>query len=177
MNRLLAAFLMAAPAWVAAAPVLRADTKLAVPLPDLASLSDRDAERLLAAAPVIILLAGGIGWSAHAVLARMHPTVRLAERIAAEEAGNVEGTTIESDAFREGDQTAAALYAEAHAIDNRFKPAGAALGVFLGIALCARLYRLSVLRHEHDYIADKGTCLSCARCFKYCPVEENDGRA
>ena len=133
--------------------------------------------RLLAAAPVIILLAGGIGWSAHAVLARMHPTVRLAERIAAEEAGNVEGTTIESDAFREGDQTAAALYAEAHAIDNRFKPAGAALGVFLGIALCARLYRLSVLRHEHDYIADKGTCLSCARCFKYCPVEENDGRA
>ena len=49
MNRLLAAFLMAAPAWVAAAPVLRADTKLAVPLPDLSSLSDRDAERLLAA--------------------------------------------------------------------------------------------------------------------------------
>ncbi len=49
MNRLLAAFLMAAPAWVAAAPALRADSKVAVPLPDLASLSDRDAERLLSA--------------------------------------------------------------------------------------------------------------------------------
>lgn len=133
--------------------------------------------RLLAAAPVIILLAGGIGWSAHAVLARMHPTVRLAERIAAEEAGTVQGTTIESNAFREGDQTAAALYAEARAIDTRFKPAGAAFGAFLGLALCGRLYRLTVLRHEHDYTADKGACLSCARCFKYCPVEENHGRA
>ena len=49
LNRLLAAFLMAAPAWLAAAPALRADSKLAVPLPDLASMSDRDAERLLAA--------------------------------------------------------------------------------------------------------------------------------
>ena len=47
MNRLLAAFLVAAPAWVAAAPALRADSKVAVPLPDLASISDRDAERLL----------------------------------------------------------------------------------------------------------------------------------
>ncbi|MBA4490629.1 hypothetical protein [Paracoccus sp. S1E-3] len=40
---------MAVPVWSAAAPALRADAKLAVPLPDLASISDRDAERLLAA--------------------------------------------------------------------------------------------------------------------------------
>lgn len=132
---------------------------------------------LLAAAPVVILLAAGTGWSAHPLLSRLHPTVRLAERIAAEEAGTAEGTTIESDAFRDGGQTVQSLYADAWAIRRRFMPASAALGVFLGLALCARLYRLSVLRHEHDYIADKGACLSCARCFKYCPVEKNDAQA
>ena len=106
------------------------------------------------------------------MLSRMHPMVRLAERIAAEEAGRFTDTTIETDAFREGDQTTAALYAEAHAINERFKYAGAAFGVFMGIAVCARLLRLSVLRHERDYTIDKGACLSCARCFKYCPVEK-----
>ncbi|OQB43651.1 MAG: putative electron transport protein YccM [Candidatus Hydrogenedentes bacterium ADurb.Bin179] len=145
--------------------------------PEPRSVGMRRLAWLLAAAPVLILVSAIIGWTVHPLLSRLHPTVRLAERIAAEEAGTVAGTTIETDAFREGDQTVPSLYAEAHTINRRFKPAGAALGAFLGLALCARLYRLSVLRHEHDYTADKGACLSCARCFKYCPVEENNGQA
>ncbi len=127
--------------------------------------------RLLLIAPVAILFAAGIGWSAHPTLSRMHPTVRLAERVAAEEAGVYDEMTTESEAFREGDQPPAALYAEAHALNERFKYAGAVLGIFMGIAVCARLFRLSVLRHARDYTIDKGACLSCARCFKYCPVE------
>ncbi len=128
--------------------------------------------RLLLVSPLVVLFAAGIGWSAHPMLSRMHPTVRLAEMVAAEEAGRVTETTIETDAFREGDQTIPALYAEAHAINERFKYAGAAFGVFMGIAICGRLFRLSILRHQHDYTIDKGECLSCARCFKYCPVEK-----
>lgn len=128
--------------------------------------------RLLLVSPLVVLFAAGIGWSAHPMLSRMHPTVRLAERVAAEEAGRVTDTTIETDAFREGDQTTAALYAEAHTINERFKYAGAAFGMFMGIAICARLFRLSILRHDRDYTIDKGACLSCARCFKYCPVEK-----
>ncbi len=127
--------------------------------------------KLLLVAPIAILFAAGIGWSAHPTLSRMHPTVRLAERIAAEEAGVYDEMTTESEAFREGDEPATVLYAEAHALNERFKVAGAALGAFMGIALCARLFRLSVLRHARDYTIDKGACLSCARCFKYCPVE------
>lgn len=145
--------------------------------PEPQKIGTRRLGRLLVATPLVMLVAAGIGWSLHPLLSRLHPTVQLAERIAAEEAGTVTGTTIETDAFREGDQTVPSLYAEAHAINRRFKPAGAVLGAFLGLALCARLYRLSVLRHEHDYTADKGACLSCARCFKYCPVEDNHAQA
>lgn len=127
--------------------------------------------RLLLVSPLVILVAAAIGWSAHPLFSRLHPTVQMAERIAAEEAGRYTNTTIDTDAFREGDQTTAALYAEAHAINERFKYAGAAFGAFMGLALCARLFRSSVLRHNRDYTIDKGACLSCARCFKYCPVE------
>ncbi len=129
---------------------------------------------LLLLTPMVVLFAAGIGWRAHPTLSRMHPTVRLAERIAAEETGRATDTTIESDAFREGEQPVTALYTEALAINERFKYAGAALGVFLGLSVCARLFRLSTLRHKRDYTIDRGACLSCARCFKYCPVEGSE---
>ncbi len=130
--------------------------------------------RLLLAAPLVALLSAAIGWSAHPALSRLHPTVRLAERVAAEEAGRFAEGSIESDAFREGDQTVPALYAEARELNQRFKYAGAILGAFLGLAVCGRFYRLSILRRNAEYAIDQGACLSCARCFKYCPVEPSD---
>lgn len=139
--------------------------------PESRRVGARRIATLILVTPLITLFAAGIGWNAHPSLSRMHPTVRLAERIAAEEAGRVVDTTIESDAFREGDQPVKALYAEALAINQRFRYAGAALGIFLGLALCARLFRLSVLPHATDYTIDNGACLSCARCFNYCPVD------
>jgi len=30
---------------------------------------------------------------------------------------------------------------------------------------------LSIFRYREDYEPNKGTCLSCARCMDYCPVE------
>lgn len=145
-----------------------------VAAPEPRSQGARKLGKLLLVSPLVILFAAGIGWSTHSTLSRMHPTVQMAERIAAEESGRYADTTVDTDAFREGDQTIVALYAEAHAINERFKYAGAAFGAFMGLALCARLFRLSVLRHSRDYTIDKGACLSCARCFKYCPVEKPD---
>ncbi|MFA7692610.1 MAG: 4Fe-4S binding protein [Candidatus Hydrogenedentes bacterium] len=133
--------------------------------------------RLLLVTPIVVLLAAGTGWSVHPFLSRLHHRVALAERIAAEEAGRVEGTTIASDAFRDGGETIDELYAEAWSIRRQFKPLSAGLGAFLGLVLCVRLYRLSRLRHENDYVPDKHACLSCARCFKYCPVEKENAPA
>lgn len=126
---------------------------------------------LLLAAPVIVAICAAAGMASHAYLARIHPTVSLAQRVAAEERGAATGATLESEAFRAGKQAPAELYAEAYAIRERFRLASACFGAFMGLVICGRLIRLSAIRKRMDYEIDRGACVSCARCFAYCPVE------
>lgn len=130
--------------------------------------------RLLAAAPLIVLASGFAGTLAHPFLARLHPVVVLAERVAAESRGDFQEYTIESEAFHAGDKAPAELYAAADAVRKRFRTAGAVFGTFLGLAFCGRVIRLSIIRKSAAYETDRGACLSCGRCFDYCPVEKAD---
>ncbi|MCP4645296.1 MAG: 4Fe-4S binding protein [bacterium] len=126
---------------------------------------------LLALAPVIIGLGTFTGLASHNWLARIHPTVQLAERIADEEQGLVPDMTLESEAFRAGRQTIDELYAEAHLVRAGFRGKSGWLGAFLGLVVAAKLVSLSLVRKRTDYEADRVACVSCARCFPYCPVE------
>ncbi|HPA42317.1 MAG TPA: hypothetical protein PKV69_09910, partial [Candidatus Hydrogenedentes bacterium] len=75
-------------------------------------------------------------------------------------------------------QPVAELYAEAAGLEERFKGAGAGFGAFMGLVVWGRVLRLSRVRVRKDYEIDKGACVSCARCFAYCPVErETDAQA
>ena len=127
--------------------------------------------RLMIATPLLILIGMGAGLAAHSYLARLHPTVRLAERVAAEERGVFTTRTIESDAFRTGDKPLETLYAEAGHVIHQYQYAAALFGAFMGLVISLKLIRLSMIRKSSDYVPDRGACLSCARCFTYCPVE------
>lgn len=151
------------------------------PTPEEGAPPVREGTRRLATmlllAPIIVALGAGAGIASHGVLARIHPTVQLAERIAAEEEGLVSDTTVESDAFREGNQTVDELYAEARAVRADFKWKSGLLGAFMGLVIAWKLVALSLVRKRADYEADRTACVSCARCFPYCPVEgEHDAR-
>ena len=151
------------------------------PTPAQAPVSRRVGARklgiLLAATPLIILAGALAGYGLSNTLARLQPTVRLAERLGAEETGRAaDGTPIkvslEVETFQAGQKTADELYAEARTAAGQFKPVSALFGAFLGLVVSGRLLRLSVVRQRKDYEADKAACLSCARCFDYCPVEK-----
>lgn len=129
---------------------------------------------LLIATPVIVVAAAAAGYAAHPALARMNSVVRLAERVTAEDQGLISETTVESDAFRAGKNAPAVLYADANKLKTRFKYGAALFGGFMGFVLCGRLIRFSRIDRSADYTANRGACLSCARCFSYCPVEKND---
>lgn len=148
------------------------------PAPETATETRRAGKRrvaaVLLAAPAAVLVAALAGMMAHGYLARLHPTVWLAERVAAENRGQVFESSIETDAFRASLKPEQELYAEAEAVRARFRTASAGFGAFLGLVFCARVLRMSVVRKSRDYAADRGACLSCARCFAYCPVEKND---
>jgi ferredoxin len=128
---------------------------------------------LLAAIPLVVAVSAIAGMLSHSFLARLHPVVLLAERVAAEERGEFSEYTIESEAFRASQDSSAALYSAAESVRLRFKTASTVFGGFMGLAFCGRLIRLSVIRKSAAYETDRGACLSCGRCFDYCPVEKN----
>jgi len=126
---------------------------------------------LLLLLPVLILLCGWAGSGLRKVTSRMHPTVRLAERIYMEDTGKVEDTTDASLAFRATGKETEALYEEALNIRADFGLGGWFFGGFIGMVIGLKLIAVSVWRKRTDYEAGRASCLACGRCFKYCPME------
>ena len=121
--------------------------------------------------PVLIFMGGWAGSSIRAVASKAHETVRLAERIYLEEAGEVEGTTDASAAFRATGKGIPELYEEASNIRAQFGRGGWFFGGFVGLVIGLKLIGLSIWRQRKDYEAGRADCLACGRCFEYCPRE------
>lgn len=121
--------------------------------------------------PVLTLLGGLAGQGLRTTSAKVHATVRLAERIRLEETGKVEGTTDASDAFRALGTDTAELYDDASNIRARFGLGGWIFGGFVGFVIGLKLIGVSIWRKRTDYEADRASCLACGRCFDYCPRE------
>jgi ferredoxin len=102
----------------------------------------------------------------------MHPDFRLAERIQLEESGEAEGTTDASEAFWNSGRTTRSLYADALELRRRFNRAGALLGAWVGLVAGLKLTALCLRRRREDYQPDRSNCVSCGRCFWYCPGEQ-----
>jgi ferredoxin len=135
----------------------------------------RARRRLLAMfvlAPLFIAAGGGLGTLTAVALAQLNPGVRLAERMRLEETGQVTGTTDASDAFRHSGRPTEELYQEATAWIGQFRWFGGALGGWIGLVLAAKLIQLSIRRRRTDYEPERAGCVSCGRCFWYCPKEQ-----
>ena len=132
----------------------------------------RDLAALLAACPVLILAGCWLGRQLETPLAQLHPVVRQAERVRSEQTGLVQGTTDASDAFRNTGRPAADLYAEAIRLRGVSRQAGGWFGAWVGLVVGVKLIYLSVRRRRADYQPDRAACVSCGRCFWYCPCEQ-----
>jgi NAD-dependent dihydropyrimidine dehydrogenase PreA subunit len=132
---------------------------------------------LVLASPLIIAIGALAGYYMNEPLARMHPTVSLDDRIAAEDAGKIKEDILESKTFRAAKQTTTELHAEALAIREHFKKGGAWLGGFLALTIALKLISLSTVPKRTVYTPHKETCFSCGRCYPYCPVEAEPKRA
>jgi ferredoxin len=127
---------------------------------------------LLAACPVLVAAGFWLGRQLETPLSRVHPTIRLAERVRLEQTGRVEGTTDSSDAFRTTGRLPEDLYHEAALMGGRFRTAGGWFGAWVGLVVGVKLVYLSVRRRRSDYQPDRAACVSCGRCFWYCPSDQ-----
>jgi NosR/NirI family transcriptional regulator, nitrous oxide reductase regulator len=120
--------------------------------------------------PVLIILGALLGVRAGTPLSHVNPRVRLAERVWMEDTKIVGDTTESSVAFRGTGRTKDELYAEAIRINGKFVIGGGIFGGFVGLVIGSKLILLFLRRRQIDYEADRASCLSCGRCFAYCPV-------
>ena len=126
---------------------------------------------LLVAAPLLVVIGAAAGSRLDTPLSMAHPAVRLAEQLAGEDSGNIRATTLQSDAFRASGRPRSDLHREVAMLRRRFRNGGMLAGSFVGIVLAARLAGLCLLRSRRDYEPERGSCLSCGRCFASCPRE------
>ena len=77
-----------------------------------------------------------------------------------------------SDAYRSSGRPLAEAYRVALDWRQRYRLAGHLAGGLGRLVLGGKLVQLSVRRRQTDYQPDRSGCVSCGRCFWYCPVEQ-----
>jgi NosR/NirI family nitrous oxide reductase transcriptional regulator len=133
---------------------------------------------LLLLLPALIVLGAVLGRYMEIPLARLHPTVRLAELVHLEDSGQAIQPGRQDDdwihkieAFRQTGRSVEDLYRQASALTAAFGVAGAWFGAWVGLVVGIKLIHLSVRRRRADYQPDRAGCVSCGRCFQYCPMD------
>lgn len=121
--------------------------------------------------PIIVAVFAFLGSRAGKPLSTAHPTVNLALLVAADRGLPDAKATDETVAFRKTGETVAALNERARDRQAAFVTGGWWLGGWIGLVIGVMLIGLFTLPVRVDYEADRGRCLSCARCFPYCPTE------
>ena len=126
---------------------------------------------VLGAAPILIATAALLGFAMRSPLATLHPTVQLADQIRLEQSGQAKMRTDATEAFHATGESADSLYGRADAVVEKFAWGGSLLGGWVGLVFAVKLVQLSLRRRRTDYEPDRGACVSCGRCFWYCPEE------
>jgi NosR/NirI family transcriptional regulator, nitrous oxide reductase regulator len=131
------------------------------------------ARRLIFITILMPLLAASGGWTGsllHEQMAGVNTKVKLAKQILNPVTEKNQPETFEIQAFKSSGKQQSQVFAEALVNLKRFYTGGWILGGFIGLVFGGLIAGLMLTKHNTDYIPNKATCFSCARCVDYCPV-------
>jgi NosR/NirI family transcriptional regulator, nitrous oxide reductase regulator len=137
------------------------------------SLAGRRLIALFLLLPVLVGAGAFLVSRAGPAMSRVHPTVALSVLVAEERAFADRDVSDETRAFRKTGEPIADLEARAREREDAFVRGGWWLGAWIGLVIGVMLIGSAGLPVRSDYEADRGRCLSCARCYEYCPVEHD----
>jgi ferredoxin len=105
--------------------------------------------------------------------ASFHPDVKLHRMLELEEADAARGVararSLENEALRVNADIIAMLKERSDAVKKKFGTGMLLLGAYLGFVASAYLVRQSIRKKRDGYEADPMSCVSCGRCYGYCP--------
>jgi len=142
------------------------------PLDESARRHARRSMALAVLALPALVVAGAIGGAlAGPGVAQLHPIVRSADRVAADWGAPADAVSDETLAARQA-KTEHQLLQQADDVRQQFVWATAIATALLGLAAGGQRIALSRRRQRERYELDASRCVSCARCFNACPVDE-----
>jgi NosR/NirI family nitrous oxide reductase transcriptional regulator len=117
-------------------------------------------------------MGAAIGYGLAIPVSKLNADVRLAEQVRLEETGQVEGTIDATEAFYNTGRPREELYAEVIELRAGYNVVGILLGAWVGFVIGAKLLHLGIRRRRTEYLPEPLDCVSCGRCFWYCPNEQ-----
>ncbi len=121
--------------------------------------------------PLLAVFGAWVGYQVHEPLACVNPKVHLAELVLSASEQPDKPEVLDVLSFKQTGKPAQLLYKEAAEIVDKFKLGAILLGAFIGIVIGVTLSGLSRFTFRSDYEPNRATCLSCARCVDFCPVQ------
>jgi ferredoxin len=128
----------------------------------------RRAILLLMLLPAVTAASGVAGYFLGNQISLLHPKVELYRQVSAELAAAERPQTDESLAFRSSGTPVAELQKEAGGAVSNIRIGSCILGIFLALAIMARLFNFSKRREQKDYQVDNSLCVCCGRCYNVC---------
>jgi ferredoxin len=122
----------------------------------------------LALAPALVAGCGGAGWLSGAFVAKAHPAVAVADRLAAPAPAEAD-LHPEIEAFTRTGKDRAWADEQAAVTVGRFRTGCAGAGAFMGLIIALRLLGLTRLQQLALHEADRIRCVACGRCYPACP--------
>lgn len=121
--------------------------------------------------PALMFVGGWMMSNFHESLAMVNSKVQLANELLHFQPETMK-ESLEIEGFRTSGKPESVLYEEAAQIMKQFYYGAWLAGAFIGLMIGLTLASISRYQYRKDYEANKGDCVSCARCLKYCPVEK-----
>lgn len=122
--------------------------------------------------PVFMITGGFLASRLSKPFSATHPTVSLAQEIKWETDHHKKTGSEESEAYHTSGIQEQQLFFEAGQIQSFFYTGSWLAGAFLGFIFGIALIKTSIVRRQTDYEPDRGDCVSCGKCYKYCPVDK-----
>ncbi|MBT3377277.1 MAG: 4Fe-4S binding protein [Lentisphaerae bacterium] len=124
---------------------------------------------MLLLCPLLVVVGACAGRVFAPVAARMHPTIQQAREVSV--SGADENVPLRAAAFQAQGGVADELRVRAQTTVGRVRAGGLWAGAFIGLMVGLKLVGQSLRRRREIYEPDRGTCVSCGRCFASCPRE------
>jgi NosR/NirI family transcriptional regulator, nitrous oxide reductase regulator len=120
----------------------------------------------------VLAIAGAVIFSNLAPsLSVVNKKVSLAKEVRLEKEKGIKAVSKEALAYMESGKSEEELYKEEALVLTRFIKGSPWVGLFLGLSLGIGLYSSMIRERRTEYEPDRGRCVSCGKCFKYCPVK------